>query len=332
MAEPSRGTDATRRKVAAPGWRGRFGCVLTLLEVVALVLVVSHFDAATPYFPAEASSRIVMHSHGSNHAKTAAAHPVIPTSTTLPTPVPSAAPVPTPTTTAPPAPAPVRAPTPTTVAPTPAVPTPADPAANIAPSPNFLADCSSSTYDDSPGCVQPTVEAIDNARAAEGIGPMVLPTNWTQLTVGQQTFVMTNLERTARGMPALSVMATDLEGAAQAGADASSDPAPPSGFPFSQWGSNWAGEMGNPLEALYYWMYDDGPGSSNIECTPSNSSGCWGHRHNILMAMACHPCVMGAGYDATGYQNTPSLTELMVDTSGDPAADFTWAQEQPYLS
>ncbi|HYA67754.1 MAG TPA: hypothetical protein VED63_03385 [Acidimicrobiales bacterium] len=177
-----------------------------------------------------------------------------------------------------------------------------------------------------------TVAAITNARATEGIGPFVLPSNWDQLTASEQTFVMTNLERTARGLPALSALVAALDTAAQQGADASRDPSPPAGFPFTQWGSNWAGEMGNPLEALYYWMYDDGPGSSNVDCTPSNSSGCWGHRQNILMGLSCQPCVMGAGYAPTGYQNTPSVTELLVDTSGVPATDFTWAEEQPFVS
>jgi hypothetical protein len=217
-------------------------------------------------------------------------------------------------------------------APVRSVPTPADPAANIPPSPNFLSDCAANAYDDSQGCVTATVQAIDNARAHEGVGPMNLPSNWYSLSVTQQTFVMTDLERVARGMAPTSEMASNLEGAAQQGASANQDPSPPAGYPYSQWGSNWAGEMGNPLEALYYWMYDDGLGSSNIECTASNTSGCWGHRHNVLMAMACHPCVMGVGYDAHAYNGTPSLTELMVDTSGSPAADFTWNQEQPYLS
>jgi hypothetical protein len=36
------------------------------------------------------------------------------------------------------------------------------------------------------------------------------------------------------------------------------------------------------MGANYFWMYDDGPGSPNADCTPSNQSGCWGHRDNIL--------------------------------------------------
>jgi hypothetical protein len=312
---------------------------LTVLEAVALVVLVAHLDAPTPYAPAVTASRVLAHPRTphrvSSDASTLAATPTATTAPPARLPTPPAPTTTTPTTTPPapiPTPTPAPAPTPTAVpAPAP-TPTTADPAANVPPSPDFLADCSSSVYDDSTRCVDATVAAITNARATEGIAPLVLPSNWTQLTADEQTFVMTNLERTARGLPALSALATALDAAAQQGAVESQDPSPPTGFPYTQWGSNWAGEMGNPLEALYYWMYDDGPGSSNIDCTPTNSSGCWGHRQNILMTLACHPCVMGAGYDATGYQNTPSVTELLVDTSGTPATDFTWAEEQASLS
>src|SRR5438445_624555 len=30
------------------------------------------------------------------------------------------------------------------------------------------------------------------------------------------------------------------------------------------------------------WMYDDGPGSGNLDCPRAGASGCWGHRHDIL--------------------------------------------------
>ncbi len=231
--------------------------------------------------------------------------------------------------------------TPTTV-PTTSVPTPAAAArvvdapgvlpANIVPQPNFLQSCSGSQYDDSFVCVAATLQAIANGRSHEGLPPMVLPRNWSQLSPDQQIFVATNLERTVRGLPALSAMATSLDQAARAGAVQNVDPGPPGGFPYSEWASNWAGAVGNPLEAIYFWMYDDGMGSSNIDCTASNQSGCWGHRQNILMRLSCTECLMGAGWIGTGYRGDPSLTELLVETSGSPAIDFTWQQESAYLS
>jgi hypothetical protein len=90
--------------------------------------------------------------------------------------------------------------------------------------------------------------------------------------------------------------------------------------------------VGNVLEAMYFWMYDDGMNSGNIDCTPSNQSGCWGHRDNVLMSLQCQPCVMGTGYAANGYQGYPSWAEILVDTSGSPRLDFSWSQVAPYVN
>jgi hypothetical protein len=159
---------------------------------------------------------------------------------------------------------------------------------------------------------------------------MVLPSNWYSLTAGEQLFVATNLERTARGLSPLSGMASALDAAAAQVAQANGDPVPPPGFAWTKWGSNWAGQLGNPLEAVYFWMYDDGPGSANVSCVASNPGGCWQHRHTILLSLACAPCVSGTAM-GTSAQGTTSITEILVDSQGSPALDFTWAQEQPYL-
>jgi len=201
-----------------------------------------------------------------------------------------------------------------------------DPSVNIAPSPNFLDNCAGSSFDNSAGCENAVLSAIANARNQEGLPGMVLPTDWAQLSPQQQLFVVTNLERTVRGMPPLSGLATALDQTSQAAAAVNTDPSAPGGFPWSSWGGNWAGAVGSPLEAIYFWMYDDGLGSYNIDCTPQNTSGCWGHRNNILMSLRCAPCLMGTGYNATAYQGNPSWTELLVDSSGTPALDFTWSQ------
>jgi hypothetical protein len=221
-------------------------------------------------------------------------------------------------------------PRPAALPPTPSQPTAAraipplqNPSADIAPEPNFLESCSGSQYDDSSGCVGATLDAIANARESEGLGAMVLPGNWTSLSAEQQLFVATNLERTARGLSALSGMASALDQAAAGGAAADSDPSPPAGFGFVQWGANWAGAVGNPLEAIYFWMYDDGPGSSNLDCTAADTSGCWGHRDNVLLPISGPNCVMGAGYAAGAYRGTPSWTELLVEATGPVQMDFT---------
>jgi hypothetical protein len=208
---------------------------------------------------------------------------------------------------------------------------PGNPSQDIAPDPDFLQVCSGSAYDDSPSCVSETLQAIGNAREQEGLPGMVLPTDWASLSPQEQLFVVTNLERTVRGLPPLSAMASALDGSAEQGAATDQDPEPPAGFPWTSWGSNWAGAVGNPLEAMYFWMYDDGEGSSNVDCTQSNTSGCWGHRDNVLMSLNCNPCVEGDGYDATAWQGDPSWAELLVDSTGSPQPDFTWDQVLPYL-
>jgi hypothetical protein len=201
----------------------------------------------------------------------------------------------------------------------------------MAPQPDFLMACSSSGYDNSAGCVSATLAAIDNGRRAEALPGMSLPSNWSSLTAQQQLYVATNLERMVRGLPPLSSMATALDQAASVGAATGDDPAPPGGFPFLQWGANWAGGVSSPLEAIYYWMYDDGPGSSNADCTAGDGSGCWGHRDKILMSLSCTPCVMGTGFDPRGWGGQPSWAELLVGMSSSPAVDFTWEQESAYI-
>jgi hypothetical protein len=201
-----------------------------------------------------------------------------------------------------------------------------DPMADIAPDPDFLGDCGSASYDDSSRCADAVLTAIDNARADEGLGAMVLPANWTSLSAAQQLFVATNLERTARGLPPVAAMVGALDVEAARSVLSGTDPVPPLGFAAQWWTGNWAGALGNPLEALYYWMYDDGLGSPNVACTTTNQSGCWGHRQNVLVQQRCTPCVAGAAWGTTT-GGTTSTTEMIVGTQGSPPVDFTWQQE-----
>jgi hypothetical protein len=312
-----------------PSWL-RLGCVLAVGQLAILALLMLRPAAGSSATPT--LDRVVS---AAPNQTTRPTSPMTPTTTTT-------APVPPPTTVPPPAPPPTTLPPvpTTTTPPAPAVPRatalrgivpPAEPSANIAPQPDFLQSCAATRYDDSAGCVGATLQAIARARNVEGLPAMALPSNWTQLSPPQQIFVATNLERTVRGLPPLSAMASVPDHAAQQGANEGTDPSPPGGFPYSEWGSNWAGAVGNPLEAMYFWMYDDGVGSANMDCTASHPSGCWGHRQNVLLALSCRVCVMGTGWASGGFQGNPSLSELLVESSGTPADDFTWQQETPYL-
>ena len=200
------------------------------------------------------------------------------------------------------------------------------------------------TLQENQKCTSAAVSAIDSARAAEGVGPMNLPSNWSSLTVPEQVFVASNLERVDRGVPALVGMVAALDSDAQTGANNGGDPALSAsygGMSASASGSIWAGGELNPLLADYDWMYADGyngnNGSGNIDCTTPNASGCWGHRDIILGAYTgttCSTCVMGTGFAPTaadGYHLSYSGL-VAKPRSAIGSFVFTWAQEQPYLS
>jgi len=312
------------------GWPGprwlRLGCLLAIGQVIVLLVLVALPGRPTSIKPAAKRVAAALGDAGTHRVGGfRAPATTVPPPTTTPVPPPPAPPPPagvpfTPAVARPPA------------APAPNAGLVSHPAVNMPPNPNFLQSCSGTQYDDSSGCVGSALAAIANARRQEGLAGLALPSNWAQLSPERQLFVVTNLERTARGLPPLTAMASALDQAAEQGAAQSTDPPPPSGFPYSKWGSNWAGAVGNPLEAMYFWMYDDGPGSANIECTPSNQRGCWGHRDNVLIALPCHLCVMGAGWAPQGYQHDPSMTEVLVESSGSPSVDFTWQEESAYLT
>ncbi len=211
-------------------------------------------------------------------------------------------------------------------------PNTANPPQNIPPNPNFLSAC----YPHNTGatCMAEVKQATTGARATEGLGPMALPSNFGSLTPADQLFVITDIERVDRGLPPFVGLVASFSADAQAAAQANSDPSPsqvPPGMHVIAWGGNWA-ENGNPLGSNYFWMYDDGLNSGNINCTPSDQSGCWGHRDNVLslsnyQALYGGTLLMGAG-EAYGTFNNQweSDATLMALASGPlPPLQYTWA-------
>ncbi len=216
---------------------------------------------------------------------------------------------------------------------------PANPSADVtapAPSP----PCASAT-DTSALCLDGSIAAIDAGRRAEGLGPLILPTNWSTLSVQEQLFVLLELERTARGEQPFAGMATGADQAAQLAAVQSRDPngsdlpagwltPDPSGPGGSfSWGGVWAGGYANALQAVFAWVYDDGYPSGNVDCTAPGATGCWDHRDIILgTSQACMaPCVMGTGFAGSSY--TAELDEgYGYQTVG---LDFAWSSELTFL-
>ncbi|MGH2873334.1 MAG: hypothetical protein ACRDL5_12850, partial [Solirubrobacteraceae bacterium] len=204
----------------------------------------------------------------------------------------------------------------------------------------------SGVHDYTATCLDESAAMLNAGRRNEGLGPLVLPRNWTRLTVPEQIFVLTELERTARGLQPDTGLAADWDADAARGAEAGSDP---TGDGAGTYGflSIWAGGQPNPIIATVDWVYDDAlfPDHSSLTlgCSPVSSTGCWGHRDAILRDgadTACDSrCAVGAGYSPTGfYRDGPGRgQESYAAMFGVGAADnpnplvFRWTSELPWL-
>ncbi len=246
-----------------------------------------------------------------------------------------------------------------------------NPAGNIAPSPNFLQagqctqngsawSCSNPcltssmtwpAFANDPSCTNYILQAIDNARAIEHLGPMTLPSNWYSLTTGQQLFVVADLERVARGLPPYLGINAALSAAAQRAAATNQDPVVAAGFAigndvqgYPAMGGAWSGGF-SVLAADYIWMYADGWGgsasaTSNVACTSSHAAGCWAHRDELIgsdpgfnpgVGLTTSTCEVGVGFAiVNGSGSFVDLIEKPASTP--PAMNFTWARNvAPYL-
>lgn len=206
--------------------------------------------------------------------------------------------------------------------------------------------------------------ALNGYRHDEHLGPVVLPSNWTSLTIPEQVFTLTDLERTARGLPPDTGLATDMDRIAQAGADAGDDPDGTStitplyqGSPLVNYGIDPSSPYTSPNGAsIWYsgddaigadigWMYIDGLNrngrpSFNLDCTRSDHSGCWGHRDNVLHTqayLACDlHCAIGAATAPSGERNgsfSGGDTEFWPGGGGNNADTlvFSWTHERGEL-
>jgi hypothetical protein len=195
-------------------------------------------------------------------------------------------------------------------------------AAGVVPPANPASDC------DRSGQTAGTwgVASIDGCRAAEGIGALALPANWSSLTPVQQGFVLIDLERVNRGLSPIVGLSASLDAYATRGADSQTDPPFPS---TGTGGGIWAGG-GTVFGADTMWLYDDGPGGfdANEDCS-SSPAECWGHRDIILGSDGGGPLVAGGGfYGSGGYGSFAYLIMSHYPTGG---LIFTWAHELRYF-
>ncbi len=175
----------------------------------------------------------------------------------------------------------------------------ATPSHSVAPTPNYANSCAPVGEDSSSSCLRLTLEAIDTARAAEGLGPMALPSNFAQLDVPEQVFVALNRERVDRGLAPFVGMTAALDANAQKGAGTATLPPRP-GRDYPTVDAEWIGAVDNGLDADYQWIYNDGPNGGVPNCSDGHTSGCWVDRKIVLERFASRHLVMGVAYDPTG--------------------------------
>jgi hypothetical protein len=175
-------------------------------------------------------------------------------------------------------------------------------------------------------CVNAAVWYLDRDRAAMGKPPYALPANFVALGAARQALILTNLDRIAFRLPPVAGLTAVRNTDARAGARAGRDPVP-SGALWQAYTSNAAFGYPNMPAAYQAWLYDDGLGSGNVDCTTARRSGCWGHRRDVLWNFA------------QSGQRAPVLTmgavqlrtaETMLITArysgGVPRLAYSWAQ------
>jgi hypothetical protein len=186
---------------------------------------------------------------------------------------------------------------------------------------------------------------VNGVRAAEEqLAPLVLPTNWTTLTLPQQVFVATNLERVSRGLTPIPNLVNTYDADVQTGVSTDMDPDlsdfTNGGNVTWTWESIWAGAFPAVWGAMYGWEYNDGYNpppafTANVDCTSATAQGCWGHRQAILDNPKgnLNPTEMDA---VVGNDNTGQLSYAAALTNNTNTAPgsivFTWAQEQQFLA
>ena len=186
-----------------------------------------------------------------------------------------------------------------------------------------IQNCNPNSATITSACLSGALSDFNAARAKEHLGKLILPSNFRSLTVAEQMLVLTNLDRRARGISAITGLSTNLDTLTARAAKTRTDPAFPSST--RSGGSNWSSTY-NALCTEFLWMYQDGVGGANMACRTSSSSGCWQHRRNILMSYAA-PRVMGAG----GYGGYGDATLYLGSDTHDTTFAFRWSSEAKYF-
>ena len=176
-------------------------------------------------------------------------------------------------------------------------------------------------------CINAGVYYLDRARAKVGLPPYALPANFTSLSPPRQIFILVNLDRVQYGLPPITGMTAALDhDALVSGVWRADDPYPSNTAGLNIWWPGWAGAFDNAPMAYEGWVWDDGLGSKNRRCTPTDHSRCWGHRHSVLWKYG-PVLAMGAaaGRDSRHHRGYAYL--FVGGNAGyKPAYTYTWKQ------
>ncbi len=175
-------------------------------------------------------------------------------------------------------------------------------------------------------CVNAAVWYLDRDRAAMGKPPYALPARFVALGPARQAFILANLDRIAYHLPPIAGMTAALDANALAGARANTDPTPTGSF-WQGFTANFASGYPNMAAAYQAWMFDDGLGSGNIDCSTRHRSGCWGHRQDVLWNFASPGSPtpgLAMGAAMTGRRQALLITARYGGRL--PHLVYTWAQ------
>ncbi|HEY6538454.1 MAG TPA: hypothetical protein VI138_05365 [Candidatus Dormibacteraeota bacterium] len=196
----------------------------------------------------------------------------------------------------------------------------------------FMSTCYSDGFL-SAACTDAEVSAINGARSDEGLPALTWSSTLAALTPAQQIFIVANEERISRGLPPIAGMTAAAIQSATEGAENNTDPSGSNVPGAIGYASNWAEDFG-PLGAMFDWMYNDGPGSFNLDCPSAGRPGCWAHRDDILLSTASGSTAAPAGYTWVGgtacapeqgvsYLDACALEWVLVPSSS-VTYQFTW--------
>lgn len=165
--------------------------------------------------------------------------------------------------------------------------------------PSFGSDCASAL---SSQCENDYVYSLDAARHRMGLGSYRLPADFTRLPPTHQLFILMNLDRIAYGVKPVTGLIAALDTTTAKYMYLDEDPQPPPWFRTIGSAEVWASDYPNAPAAYFGWLYDDGPGSTNLDCPQPTSPGCWGHRKALFFQPTYSAVGASVGTDERGGQ------------------------------